>query len=105
MREQRPELLLNIDQANFRYYVETAMTRLCRTSGDVKLLGLRGPGYSYSDYVVSIYCTRGRKDCDVYRNRTGTLLLSMRDGKVTLIDREYTFVTNHLKSKLGIADG
>ena len=98
-------MLLNIDQENFRFLVEKALKKLCRTTGPVEMIGMRGPGYTYSDYVITIICSRSRKDCDVYRNRDGVLVFSERDGKVTAIDREYVFVDSHLRKKLGIVDG
>ena len=105
MQDTSPEMLLNIDQENFRFCVEKALKKLCRTSGTVEMIGMRGPGYTYSDYVITIICSRNRKDCDVYRNRDGVLVFAERDGKVTAMDREYVFVDSHLRKKLGIADG
>ena len=100
-----PGMMLNIDQENFRFLVEKALKKLCRTPGTVEMIGLRGPGYTYSDFVVTISCSRNRKDCEVYRNRDGVLVFAERDGKVTAMDREYVFVDSHLRKKLGIADG
>jgi hypothetical protein len=37
----------------------------------------------------------------VYRNRTGTLVFAMKDGRVVAADYELDFISEHMKKKFG----
>ena len=104
MEKPTPEknaILPNIGQAEFAELVGRAVHRLCRRVPEVNCIQYRGPGYEYRDYVVTILASRDRRTCEVWRNRDGVMVCSIKDGRMTGINYEYIFVDRHIRSKLG----
>ena len=96
---------LNADQAKFKQLVLDALQSLCKPLKKVTMIGYTGPGYYYQDYVVTLVATRDRESCDLYRNRDGALVFSMRNLGVTAMGYEYIFVDSHLDRKIKEKDG
>lgn len=95
-------LLPNTDLAKFWELADTAKDRLCRRVQHVTMIGYDGPGYYYQDYVVTITCAANRKKYEIVRNRTGSLVFSVNDGKITARNYEIIFIETHLRKKLGL---
>ena len=101
--EDKSAIIPNIDQAEFKGLVERSLRKLCKHVPGVTMIGYRGQGYLYQDYVVTIVASRDRKSCEVFRNRDGAMVFSMTDGRITGINYEYIFIDRHIRSKLGEA--
>jgi len=101
--EDKSAIIPNLDQAKFIELVERSLRKLCKHVPSVTMIGYRGQGYRYQDYVVTIVASRDRKSCEVYRNRDGVMVFSMTNGIVTGINYEYIFIDRHIRSKLGEA--
>lgn len=100
-------LLPTQDQAQFWGLADRAVKRLAtKRLPSVDMVGYRGPGYLYQDFVITVKAKPGKRSYEIYRNRTGTMVLSVDEGKMVGRNYEYIFVENHLKEKLGeFADG
>ena len=61
--------------------------------------------YDYSrDFPVLTLDNAGRFNqamSEVYRNRTGTLVFAMKDGRVVAADYELDFISEHMTKKFG----
>lgn len=98
-------LALNLDQSRFKDLVLQAIKKLCKFKRDIHMLRHDENGYLYEDYVITIKVSRDKRCCEVYRNRTGTLVFAMEDMKVIAIGYEYIFLESHLTKKLKEVDG
>ena len=99
-------LILNRDQAAFKKLVDDASAKLTKYSREVSILGSKtGPGYEYSDYVLTIRVSHDRNSVTVYRNRDGRLVYAMINGNVASINYEYIYVEDHLQSLLKEGNG
>ena len=71
----------------------------CKHVSETGMMLKPGPGNMYSDFAITVKCSQDRRTCEVYRNRTGTLIFAMLNGKVVAADYEIDFVTEHMKRK------
>lgn len=100
-RDIYDSVALTCDQAAFKKLVDDASVKLTKYSRSVSVVGCKsGPGYEYSDYVVTIRVTHDRQSCCVFRNRTGVMVYAMIGGKVASVHHEFIFVEDHLHSLL-----
>jgi len=101
MNKDFTSLALTMDQFAFAKLVNEAAEKLTKYSRSVPVLGCKtGPGYDYSDYVVTIRVSHDRQSCNVYRNRTSVLLYAKLNGNVSSINHEFIFVEDYIKSLL-----
>ena len=98
-------LVLNIDQAKFKELVLDCIEKLCKFKKDVNMMRKTENGYYYDDYVVTIKVSRDKRSCEVWRNRTGTLVFAMDDLKNIAMNYQYIFLIGHLTDKLKRANG
>ena len=54
-------------------------------------------GKVYADFVITIKSTETYDSIEVYRNRTGTLIMAIEKTKNVSFNWEYIFVENHIK--------
>lgn len=95
-------LLPNQDQAKFWSIADRAVRKLAKQKvSSVDMVGYRGPGYIYQDFVITIKAKPGKQTYEIYRNRTGEMVLSVDEGKMVARNYEYIFVENHLNEKIG----
>lgn len=100
-RDIYDSLALTQDQAAFKKLVDEASVKITKYSRSVSVVGCKsGPGYEYSDYVVTIRVTHDRQSCCVFRNRTGVLVYAMIGGKVASVNHEFIFIEDYLQSLL-----
>ena len=100
-RDIRGSLILTPEQDEFMGALLEFMPLACKEHvAQLGMLFKPGPGNRYSDYVITIHCSKDRRTCEVYRNRTGTLVFALDNGRVAVADWEITFVLEHLKNKL-----
>jgi len=100
-KDIRGSLILTAEQAEFMGILLGMMKSSCRHVTDAGMMLKPGPGNMYSDFVITVKCSQDRRTCEVYRNRTGTLIFAMLNGKVVTADYEISFVTEHMKRKFG----
>lgn len=93
-------LPLNQDQAAFKQMVLECISLLPKYDKKVSMLCYNGTGYSYSDFVITLKVSRDRRSCELWRNRTGTLIFAMNDMETTAMNWQYIFLETHLKTKL-----
>ena len=100
-KDIRGSLILTPLQSEFMGILLAMMRRECRHVAETGMMLKPGPGNMYSDFVVTVKCSQDRRTCEVYRNRTGTLIFAMKDGKVVAADCEIEFVVEHMRRKFG----
>jgi hypothetical protein len=100
-KDIRGSLILTPAQAEFMDILLGMMRKSCRHVAETGMMLKPGPGNMYSDFVVTVKCSQDRRTCEVYRNRTGTLVFAMKDGKVVAADYEIDFVLEHMRRKFG----
>jgi len=98
-KDIKGSLILTPVQAEFMGILMTMMKSECKHVQDTGMMLKPGPGNMYSDFVVTVKCSQDRRTCEVYRNRTGTLIFAMLNGKVVAADYEIEFVLDHMKAK------
>ena len=92
-------IILTPSQAEFMGILLKMMKTECKHVQNTGMMLKPGPGNMYSDFVITVKCSQDRRTCEVYRNRTGTLIFAMLNGKVIAADYEIDFVTEHMKRK------
>lgn len=100
-KDIRGSLILTPSQAEFMGILLDMMRKECRHVADAGMMLKPGPGNMYSDFVVTVKCSQDRRTCEVYRNRTGTLVFAMLKGKVVTADYEIDFILEHMRRKFG----
>ena len=96
---------MNLDQARFKQLCLDAIRVLCKKNPHVTMIGYDGPGKYYQDYVVTIIASRDGENCEVYRNRDGEMVFSMRNMRMTGFSYKFIFVENHLSKKVAEHNG
>lgn len=99
-KDIKGSLILTPEQADFMENLLKLMPIACKHVSETGMMLKPGPGNMYRDFVITVKCSQDRRTCEVYRNRTGTLVFAMKDGKVLAADYEITFIVEHVKKKL-----
>lgn len=103
-RDIKGSLILTPLQAEFMDILLRAMkSKECKHVRDAGMMFKPGPGNEYSDFVVTVKCSQDRRTCEVYRNRTGTMIFAMLNGRVIAADYEIEFVVEHMKRKFSVS--
>ena len=100
-KDIRGSLILTPTQAEFMGTLLKMMKTACKHVQETGMMLKPGPGNMYSDFVMTVKCSQDRRTCEVYRNRTGTLVFAMKDGRVVAADYELDFISEHMKNKFG----
>ena len=93
------ELLIDKKQYEFKMNIIKILQEKAKTCKNISIMQHEGKGKGkvYADFVITIKSTETYDSIEVYRNRTGTLIMAIEKTKNVSFNWEYIFVENHIK--------
>lgn len=91
------ELLIDKKQYEFKMNIIKILQEKAKICKNISIMQHEGKGKVYADFVITIKSTETYDSIEVYRNRTGTLIMAIEKTKNVSFNWEYIFVENHIK--------